>query len=489
MRGTRLLILMLFVFAAQCSKGQTDSMPMPSRQVSDKYLDEVSQKINSVDKKLSRQTLKALRKFEKSEARLQRKLGDVDSANSKNSFDYSKQRIQQLTAEFNAMPDKAIDKINGEYNAYIDTLKTSFKFLQQKGERAIQQSKAMTDKLKNATSKLNVLEGKLQKAEEIKKYLRERKQQLRAQFEKLGITKELKKMDKASFYYNEYLSEYKGILKDRARLERKAMAILYSTPLFKKFAEKNSLLASLFRLPANPTANINTTAVSAILQTRASVQQIMQTSVATGGPNAMDQVRQQIQAGQAELSKIKDKIAQYGSADAEIPSFKPNTEKTKSLFQRLEYGANLQFGRANNFLPNGSDIALSLGYKLRQSLSTGIGIAYKLGLGTGWNNIKLTNEGIGLRSYVDWKIPSSKKLTGGFYLSGGYEQHYNSSFKDIQQLKMYNAWQSSGLIGVSKKMPLKGTKSIKAAVLYDFLYGQHLPATQPFVFRTSFNIK
>ena len=43
--------------------------------------------------------------------------------------------------------------------------------------------------------------------------------------------KELKKLDKVTYYYYEYLKEYQGILKDRKRLGKKAMSLLYSTPL------------------------------------------------------------------------------------------------------------------------------------------------------------------------------------------------------------------------------------------------------------------
>ncbi len=480
----RLVTLLLLLFSSLCGKAQTDTALLVPGQLPANYLNQVSNKISSVDKKLSRQTLKALKKFEKLEARLRKKLPPKDSLSTKGAFDYSAQKIQELTAEFNNMPDKAITKLSGEYNAYIDTLKTSFKFLQQKAEKVINQSKKVTDKLSNASSKLNVLEGKMLKAEEIKKYLKERKQQLRQQFEQLGIAKELKKMDKLSFYYNEYLKEYKGILKDKKRLEKKAMALLYSTPFFKKFAAQNSLLASLFRLPNSTGVNVST-GVPALagIQTRASVQQIMQTNIAAGGPNAISNVRQQIQAGQAALGTLKDKIASYGSADAAIPSFKPNMEKTKGLLKRLEYGGNIQFGRTNNFLPNGSNIAIFLGYKAHTNVVAGISVAYKLGLGTGWNNIQLTHEGIGLRSYIDCK------LKGKFYLSGGYEQNYNRSFKNIEQLKNYPAWQSSGLLGLSKKLQLKGNKSAKAAVLFDLLYNQHVPVTQPFIFRTSFNLK
>ena len=239
----------------------------------------------------------------------------------------------------------------------------------------------------------------------------------------------------------------------------------------------------MFKLPGSGAGNTAVQPVLAGIQTRASVNSLMQTSMAAGGPNAITLVKQQIQAGQAELSLLKDKIAKYGSSDAEIPSFKPNSQKTKSFLKRLEYGANIQFGKSSQYIPTSSDIAVSLGYKINDKSSAGIGISYKMGLGTGWDNIKLSSQGIGLRSYIDWKIK------GSFYFSGGYEQNYNSQFKNINQLKEYSSWQSTGLIGLSKKLKLKGAKSTKISVMYDFLSYRHTPITQPFVFRTGFNLK
>lgn len=473
-----LSILILILTASYTCEAQADTV---LQQLPNNYLTSVTSKLTSVDKKLSKQTLKALRKFERLEAKLKRKLAAKDST-AKTSFENSTAQLQQLATDFSNMPNKAIDKFTGEYNAYLDTLKTTFKFITEKGDKLIGKSKALTNKLSDATSKLNVLQGKFQKAEEIKKYIRERKQQLRQQFDKLGIAKELKKLDKVSYYYSEYINEYKGILKDKKRLEKKAMALLYSTPIFKKFVEKNSMLASLFRIPTGAATN-NSGASMAGIQTRASVQQLMQTSISAGGPNAMSQVRQQIQAGQAELSKLKDKIAKYGSADGELPSFKPNNQKVKSFFKRLEYGGNIQFGAAKNYMPSTSTIAFSLGYKLTGNGSIGIGGSYILGMGNGWKDIKLSSQGIGLRSYIDWK------LKGNIYISGGYEQNYYSEFKNLSQLQDINVWQTSGLLGLSKKVKLKGSKSAKVQVLYDFLSYRHTPSTQPFIFRTGISLK
>ncbi|MBL0267857.1 MAG: hypothetical protein IPP99_04060 [Chitinophagaceae bacterium] len=127
-------------------------------------------------------------------------------------------------------------------------------------------------------------------------------------------------------------------------------------------------------------------------------------------------MQQNLQAAQSQLNDLKSKIlkAGGGSSDAEMPEgFKPNNQKTKSFLQRLEYGANVQTQRATNYFPVTSDLGLSLGYKLNDKSVIGIGASYKLGLGRGWNNISVSHQGVGIRSYVDWKIK------GSFWISGG----------------------------------------------------------------------
>lgn len=66
---------------------------------------------------------------------------------------------------------------------------------------------------------------------------------------------------------------------------------------------------------------------------------------------------------------------------------------------------------------------------------------YKLGLGKGINNIKFTSEGLGLRTYLKWKV---KNL---FEVQGGREWNYMLRFSKIEQLKNSKVWQQSALIG------------------------------------------
>jgi hypothetical protein len=136
-----------------------------------------------------------------------------------------------------------------------------------------------------------------------------------------------------------------------------------------------------------------------------------------------------------------------------------------------------------------SDIGLSVGYKLNDKSVIGIGASYKLGWGQGWNNMHLSSEGLGLRSYVD------VKLKGSFFVSGGYEQNYRPSLSDVNIPSSLGggpvgaAWQQSGLVGVSKIVNVKSKlfKKTRLQLLWDFLSYQQLPRTQQLIFRIGYN--
>jgi hypothetical protein len=146
-------------------------------------------------------------------------------------------------------------------------------------------------------------------------------------------------------------------------------------------------------------------------------------------------------------------------------------------------GINFQTQKTDKFFPTISDLALSAGYKLNDKSIIGIGISHKMGWGTGWNNIEITHQGVGLRSFADIK------LRGSFWISGGYEMNYRNEIKNIIQLKDQSAWQKSGLVGMSKVISVKSKmfKKTKVQLLWDFLSYDQRPRTQPLLFRIGFN--
>ncbi len=466
----------------------------------DKYLSSIDKKSKTLEGKLAGTNEKALKDLTKQEQKLRKKLARVDSGAAKQLFDKSNAQLQQLTGKLQKQAG-SIDKVKSfgssykEYIPLLDTFKTSLKFLEKANVNGL------TDNLKNnplqeqttkALGSIKGLESQLQNATDIKAYIKQRKQELKEVFEKNGLGKELQGLNKQAYYYQAQVAEYKQLLQDPKKIEEKAIAELTKLPLFKDFMKNNSQLASLFRVPDN----YGTPQALAGLQTRASVNQLLQSRLGTmttsatgttgGGANPQQYIQQQVQQAQGELNKLKDKInkAGGGSSDLEIPDFKPNNQKTKSLLSRLEYGMDLQTQKQNNLFPVTSDLGLTVGYKLNDKSVVGIGASYRMGWGSNFGNMKLTNEGIGLRSYVDMK------LKGTLFISGGYEQNYQERFESIGELynKDISSWRQSGLLGLTKKIPIAKKKTTKIQLLYDLLHQQNGIPTQPLVFRVGWGM-
>lgn len=472
----RLIPVFIFLFTLLELRAQdSDSL----QQIPSRYLDEVSSKAERLQQKLNKKGIKALNKLQRQESRITGKLEKTDSSKAAFIFHSGKRQYKELEQRLKKTLSLR------QYIPSLDTLGTTLEFLQQ-NPQLLSGAISANQKLNEAISEVNGLEQQFQKAEEIKNFIQERKRFIKEQLEKLGFAKELKRISKNAYYYQAQVTEYKEVLKDHKKIEKKAIELLTKTKFFNDFMQKNSFLARLFPMPAggNP-GNISQQATGfAALQTRAQVSSfIQQTGMA--GQTGMSQMQQNIQGAQSELNELRNKLAQMGAGgdDLEIPDFKINPYKTKSFLKRLEFGMNFQSQKARSFFPGTNDLGLSIGYKLNTKSIIGIGASYKFGLGTGWNKIKLTHEGLGLRSFIDWKIK------GNFWISGGYEQNYLNRFITIDELKDQRAWQQSGLLGLTKTGSLKSNflKKAKLQLLWDFLSYRQVPVTQPLLFRIGYN--
>ena len=67
--------------------------------------------------------------------------------------------------------------------------------------------------------------------------------------------------------------------------------------------------------------------------------------------------------------------------------------------------------------------------------------------------------------------------------------NYKSVFRNIDELKGLDAWQASGLVGLSKVVSLKTKffKKTKLQLLWDFLSYRQVPRTPSSVFRVGYN--
>jgi hypothetical protein len=469
----------LFIFLTSSSLFSYSKIPdysfKVSPQISDKYYSKVNKKISSVNDQLTKKSLKYLAKFQRQERKLQQKIQKLNPGNATNVFTSANDKYKEFSQKIKIKTADPTKIISGEYNPYLDSLGTSLSFLKQ--------FNGISDKVKEPLASLNQLQSKLHQSEKIKEFIAERKNQIKELLSKYtkipgSLKKEYEKLSKTAYYYSAQVKEYKEMLKDPKKVEQKALGILRELPAFQKFMKENGQLASLFRM----SGNVDPAQSLAGLQTRSSIQAVIQQRVAAGGPNAMAVVQQNIAQAAGELNKLKDKVNKFGggSSDIEMPDFRLNEQKTKKFLQRLEYTTDLQLAKNNNLLPSTANIGLGIGYKLDDKKTIGIGLSYKLGMGN-IQHISFTSQGLGLRSYMDWKI--KKQL----YVSGGYEMNFNAAFKHIEQLKNYNAWQRSALMGVSKKYKISKKVKGNMKLLYDFLAYQHVPVSPPVVFRLGYN--
>jgi hypothetical protein len=456
--------------------------------VSAKAFREMESKYNSLSQQVTGSTEQVLQKMQRKEAALRRMMKDSGQA-SQLFGDAQKQYTDLLdrlktSSERSALPPT-------QYFAAIDSVRTSMDFLA-KGGLLTGMASGKWQKAAGLAQRTGQLQQQLQVAGEAQAFLRQREQQLKDGLQQylsgkqLGsIGRQLTGVNKQVYYYQQQLSLYKSLLNDKGRLEETALSSIQQLPAFHQFWEKNSAIAQLF--PQRKVDGV--VQPPSGLQTRQDVQTAiaghLNTNDQGGGQSALNLLQAQAGKAQGELSALKDRISSLGgtaggSSDMTMPSFTPNSQHTKRFLDRLETGFSLQTGPASNFLPASLQPAVYLGYRINDGMTAGVGASYIMGLGQMFQHVRLSNQGVGLRSYADIRIK------GGFWFTAGWEYNYYQAFADLQAIKDISAWRRSALAGLSKKYHI-GKKEGKVQLLFDLLYAQELPKGQPLVYRVSYS--
>jgi hypothetical protein len=481
----RLLTALTVVLLCTLQSKAQDSTSLADRIINfpDKVFGKVENKAANLDKKLTQQTEKYLNKLERQEKKLYRKLLKKDSAAANQLFGDIQGRYKELKDKATAKVNKLTAQTN-VYSSKLDSLGTAFNFIK---ENKLLNTGALNDKLQKSMTNLTALQGKLNSTEQIQRILKQRRQQLKEQLEKFGMTKQLKQFKKQVYYYQQQAREYKDILENPEKLQSKLMDWAMKQPAFKEFFAKNSMLASFFPMPGG---GLNTAGQAAQtgfagLQTRSQVLSLISSQAGMNTPSFASVVQKNLQSAQGVVDQLRNKLNSYGGGDdLDMPDFKPKNIKTKSFKQRLEIGTNLQTQKANYFFPTTTDVGFSAGYKLNDKGNViGIGSSFKMGWGKNIQHIRVSGEGLSLRSFMELKLKNS------FYAAGGFEYNYQESFSEIRSLYNPDVWKRSALLGVSKTISIKSKffKKTKIQLLYDFLYREQLPVTEPFKFRVAYS--
>lgn len=454
--------------------GKSDSLILSVEEIPQKYFTQLGAKIYTYSKRVSAKTIKTLTRLASWENKIRQLLEKASPQTAAELFSKEQLTFNSLLQKVKSGEQLVAEK-KSAYDAYTDKLTCSIKYIQTQKEKL---DSAVIQKLDAVAGKMNTLDKEIAQAEATEQFIKERKKLLITESVKyIGKSKYLLRINKESYYYVETLKNYKEIFSDKKKTEETVLHVLNTIPAFKEFMQRNGQLASLF---GTSTAADIQQAVSG-LQTRTSINTIVQGRITSGGPNASQVLQQSMKEAKNFLATLKEKaLNNTSNGDKEIPDFKPNEQKTRTFRQRLEYGATMQSQKAGKYFPVTSDIALTISYKINDKSKIGIGASYKIGWGS-VERIRISNQGIGLRSFVDWKIKKN------YFITGGYEQNYFTSFSNSSQLKQIDNWQQSGLLGISKNYSVNKKLKGKIQLLYDFLSRTHTPATPSVIYRIGYN--
>lgn len=472
--------LLLALVCFKKAKAQ-DTSVMKALQLPAEYINVVNKKMTVFNKHTQKYTQTSIDKLIMQEKKMQKKVAKVDVLLSKSLFQYSIDSLQKVKAIFKNKSERVTKYLKGSYFPYLDTLKNSLSFLNQ--------TKSVSDgvtKIKGQVSQslqlMESAESNLDKIENFKNLIDQRRKVLQEQLNRFPqLTGNIKKISKEAYYYSTKISEYKSTLKDPAKIEKEVMNLVRKIPAFQDLLQKNSQLSGMFASAGSFSNLLPTSSIPVVngLPGRASLQQFLQQMLPSAANfNAVQVMQQQLPEATSQLDKLKNKVNDMGGmGNKTMPDYKPNTQHTKSFKDRLEYGTDFQFSKSVSYMPATSSIALKLGYKLNDKSTIGVGGNYIMGLGQGLKHIRLSNEGLGLRSYVKWKLNKSLDI------QGGSEWNYMLQFIKVEELKNINVWQQNALIGISKNYVVGKKLKGNIQILYDALHNRHLPNTQPVVVR------
>ena len=434
-----------------------------------KYITHCNSRTKTANKKIGEANKKYLKKYFKTENKLNKKLCKSNPNLADYLFSYSNNPIyfhQKDTAISYFLNQRSTAK---EYSASFDTLKSSVEFIKANKDRYLIDSLGLIETMTNTLK----LDQDLLHSDKLQNVFREKKLIMKELSESHPeLRDEFKEFDKINYYYHEQISEYQNMFGDLSNIDEKVLKILKGNSEFKKLLSGNGQLSAFSTIPQDWGNNIEG------LQTIVETKGFMNTSVADLGSEAKNIVEKNMKPMMISMEKLKS--GSYGNVSnaGDIPSFKPSALKTKPFVDRLSLGYNFQLNQSNYGFPATATTGLQVDYKLTSQIKPGIGVSYILGMGSGWDNINFSQQGIGLRSFVDYKISNI------LYISCGYERNSLPPSNQKKELGIKNwNWREIALGGIKLKYNTKVKLIPTMCFQYDFLHDEYNPPSPAFVYR------
>lgn len=475
-----LLPMLVAFFVPMGLAAQTPDTTLKASDLNTKTLEKLNTSYSRLNTSVNSQSQQLLASLQKQEGSIKGLLSGRDTTGAGKVLTNGTAEYQRLMQKLQTPVANPVPSLT-HYVPGIDSMRTAIAFLSKSGLPVdkLQRLQALDQQLKQ-------LQVNFQNADDIQNYVGARQAQLQSVLSQYNMQGRLSSMSKQAFYYQQQVAGYKDVLNNQDKQQQLVLAAVRQVPAFQSFWQKNSMLSQLFPVPGNTGTLLAGTGLQTGAQVGKLIQQRLGVSVDDGGKNAAQYLQQQAGNAQGQMDQLKQKLDNLnitggGSSNMVLPDFTPNPEKKKTFFNRLQLGFDQQTTGKTAYLPVISTLGLSLGYMLSGKATVGVGASYLLGLGTGLNQISLSSQGAGLRSFID--IKAFKSL----WITGGYEYTYVYPFSSLKDIRNLSAWQKSALIGLMEKYSI-GKRSGNVQILYDALAQSAIPSRQAFQVRFGFSL-
>ena len=456
--------------------------------------------LDKYDQRLQRTQKHLLQKLKRKEARLAAKLKRTDSAA------YARLKANPLTYDsigrLAAVDSSAMTaRLSRKSNPTIDSLRGVASFLQGGAQKATaltgsSSTSAITlPELGQYNSELTKLQGELNYREYINGLISQKTASLSnlnsgsaaSNIPVVGsIAKEV-------LYAKGRMKAWEALADNPSAAEAKALELLQGTP---GFEEKISATVNGSGMGGMNGATTSEDLEKMGYQTRRQMAAQLQQRFGSSLGAVQGQMGSQVNAWQGKaqgaIAQVKDTKNSVQSAKDGLKSgFKPNPMRSLPFWQRIEKSYSVQTARASadGTKPAMLEIGGMAGYRQTATLSAGVGIALNTGLGQDWSHIRFSFQGLGLRSYVQWK-----GLPYGFGLYGGYERTYkgyaftgtntSNPGTELTSENVHNTavYSDAVVVGLTKSYKINAKWNGAIQLLYD-IWWKEKNLNSPFILR------
>lgn len=438
----------------------------------------VSCRIRSLDKhnsRISRQQDRLLKKLKRKEGKYANRLQKRDSFAYAN---YLKQPVSFDSIGKIANNDSArIPSASTRKNISIDKAKSVAAFVEAK-------TGFPTPELKVQNAQLSALQGQLAKRDLINSLISERAATLnKIPGSALGKPASLTGMQKNIYYGNERMKVFKDMEEEPEKAEDEAWEFLQGSKGFKEH------LAGSTAGTANNTSILAAKGADASVleamgyQTKRTTQTHLQNKMGGGMNKAGASLGTDLGKWQKKqnetLSTIKQTRTSVKNAagTATKPPFKVNAMRGLPFRKRISAQYAINTSRTDGTKPAIAEPAVTIGFKHTTALNYGIGAGLPIGLGTSFQDIHFSLQGIAARNYLTWE------LLFGVAAYGGYERMYNTIIFGAKYASAAGEYSSSTkhvkdtyseslLLGLTKKYTINSKYNGSIQVLYDIWWQQ-----------------